>query len=269
MNTSSRLLLLGCCLATATNFLRADANTSVQADSIVSGEQVILRASSSNASIDFISLFASGPNIPNSPAHLGYLFLSGNEAHGEFVWTPPATGTYEISTIAYHVEPSPAAATVVGTAQTTFDVFTGRRIIRNVTIANGVSRLFAESGEILTGESSPVANVISENGGTMIFWAGGRLVLKSGFHAKPGSFFWAAVDSDNDGYSEMEEATDTDGDGMFDAWEVEHGLNPIANDANGDLDGDGLTNLQEFQQGRNPQVKDNPSIALVIFTPSS
>jgi hypothetical protein len=268
MNTSSRLLLLGCCLATVTNFLRADTNTSVQADSIVAGEQAVLRASSSNASIDFVSLFASGPNIPNGPVHIGYLFLSGNAAHGEFVWTPPGTGTYEITTVAYHVEPAPAAPAVVGTAQTTFEVFTGRRIIRDVTIVNGVSRLFAESGEILTAESSPVANVISESGGTMIFWAGGRAVLKPGFHAKSGSFFWAAVDTDNDGYSEMEEATDTDGDGMFDAWEVEHGLNPIVNNANGDLDGDGLTNLQEFQQGRNPQVKDNPSIALVVFTPA-
>ena len=49
---------------------------------------------------------------------------------------------------------------------------------------------------------------------------------------------------------------DTDGDGMPDAWEMAHGLNPYVNDADGDLDGDGLTNLQEYIQGTDPAVAD-------------
>lgn len=39
---------------------------------------------------------------------------------------------------------------------------------------------------------------------------------------------------------------DTDGDGMPDAWEVKHGLNPNVADNNGDFDSDGYTNLEEY-----------------------
>jgi hypothetical protein len=39
---------------------------------------------------------------------------------------------------------------------------------------------------------------------------------------------------------------DTDGDGMPDAWEATHGLNPAAADNNGDFDTDGYTNLEEY-----------------------
>jgi hypothetical protein len=63
---------------------------------------------------------------------------------------------------------------------------------------------------------------------------------------------------------------DTDGDGLPDGWEVQHGLNPLdngslamsggvadmANGAAGDLDGDGIDNLTEWLMGMNPQVAD-------------
>jgi hypothetical protein len=40
---------------------------------------------------------------------------------------------------------------------------------------------------------------------------------------------------------------DTDQDGMPDAWEMKHKLNPTnPNDRNGDLDNDGYTNLEEY-----------------------
>jgi hypothetical protein len=39
---------------------------------------------------------------------------------------------------------------------------------------------------------------------------------------------------------------DTDGDGMPDNWEIEHGLNPYVPDGNGDFDNDGFSNLEKY-----------------------
>jgi hypothetical protein len=49
---------------------------------------------------------------------------------------------------------------------------------------------------------------------------------------------------------------DSDGDGMSNAYETAHGLNPAVNDAALDLDGDGLTNLAEAQRGTKANVAD-------------
>lgn len=52
-------------------------------------------------------------------------------------------------------------------------------------------------------------------------------------------------------------AHDDDGDGIPNAWEEEHDLDPNnAADAALDPDGDGLTNLQEFRRGTDPQNPD-------------
>jgi hypothetical protein len=54
----------------------------------------------------------------------------------------------------------------------------------------------------------------------------------------------------NTGYGTLDGGTaptDTDGDGMPDAWEQEYGLNPHdASDANGDFDGTGYTNIEKY-----------------------
>jgi len=47
---------------------------------------------------------------------------------------------------------------------------------------------------------------------------------------------------------------DTDDDGLPDTWEIEHGLDPGANDCDDDPDGDGLTNCEELEQGHDPHV---------------
>jgi hypothetical protein len=256
--------ILGATLLVSSLLAASPTVTAIRADGIVQGETAVLRVSvaDTDADLEGITFQISGPGISGWQL-AGSVFVSGSDSSVALPWAPPATGVYTISVTA-----NDEADNVSVAAQSTFEVYVGRRLIRDITITNGVARMFTESGEILTAETSPAANVVAENGGTMIFWSGGRTILKSGFHAKPGSFFWAAVDHNMNGYPDMEEATDTDGDGMFDAWEVEHGLNPIAHDATVDLDGDGLTNLQEFHQGRDPRVKDNPSIALAVFTPA-
>jgi alpha-tubulin suppressor-like RCC1 family protein len=71
---------------------------------------------------------------------------------------------------------------------------------------------------------------------------------------------YGLLDSDGDGIVDWKEAQlgtnpsnpDTDGDGMPDGWEVNHSLNPLANDAGLDSDGDTYTNLQEYQNGTDP-----------------
>jgi hypothetical protein len=50
--------------------------------------------------------------------------------------------------------------------------------------------------------------------------------------------------------------TDSDNDGMDDAWETLNGLNVGVNDAAGDADQDGLSNLDEFTKQTNPQLQD-------------
>ena len=51
--------------------------------------------------------------------------------------------------------------------------------------------------------------------------------------------------------------SDSDGDGVSDAFERQYGMDPDnPEDALNDLDGDGLTNLEEFYQSTNPTVSD-------------
>ncbi len=71
----------------------------------------------------------------------------------------------------------------------------------------------------------------------------------------------STIDPDGDGISTAYEllssktdanSADTDNDGIPDGWEVQHGLNPLVDDASEDPDDDGLTNLQEYQGNTNP-----------------
>jgi hypothetical protein len=51
--------------------------------------------------------------------------------------------------------------------------------------------------------------------------------------------------------------SDTDGDGMPNAFEALFGLNSAENDADADLDGDGASNLLEYRAGTAPNRKDS------------
>lgn len=54
-------------------------------------------------------------------------------------------------------------------------------------------------------------------------------------------------------YATGEAAADTDHDGMADAWEQRHGLDPTADDHTADPDGDGYENLEEFLNQTDPR----------------
>ncbi len=85
-----------------------------------------------------------------------------------------------------------------------------------------------------------------------------------------GSAFYRVTAFDSDGDADLltdwEEAqlgldparADTDGDGMDDFWESDHGTNPALANASADPDGDGFSNLREFAAGTDPQVRTLP-----------
>ncbi|MHC4695068.1 MAG: CFI-box-CTERM domain-containing protein, partial [Planctomycetota bacterium] len=59
------------------------------------------------------------------------------------------------------------------------------------------------------------------------------------------------LDTDSDGIGNNAD-TDDDNDGMPDSYEVQHGMDPLTDDASGDIDGDGFNNLQEYLAGTGP-----------------
>ena len=58
---------------------------------------------------------------------------------------------------------------------------------------------------------------------------------------------------------------------MIDSWELEHGLNPLVDDADEDPDADKYTNYEEFLRGTDPMVAEyvESPIILWIAVPSA
>lgn len=96
-------------------------------------------------------------------------------------------------------------------------------------------------------------------GGDAIFWSAEKITLKPGFMAVSGQsgYFRGAIDTNFNGYSDMEELSDSDGDGIVDAlefivigWSLSDSINNLASvSPSGDFDGDGLANLFEANAG--------------------
>lgn len=65
-----------------------------------------------------------------------------------------------------------------------------------------------------------------------------------------------SVDTDSDGTGNNAD-TDDDNDGMPDDWELQYGLNPLADDSALDSDQDGVSNIDEYTDGTDPSEADN------------
>lgn len=68
-------------------------------------------------------------------------------------------------------------------------------------------------------------------------------------------------------HSGIAEDTDTDSDGMTDAWESAMGLSVLTADANGDADHDGVSNLEEYQRGTHPNATERRYFAEGVINP--
>ncbi|HNU53317.1 MAG TPA: right-handed parallel beta-helix repeat-containing protein [Verrucomicrobiota bacterium] len=83
------------------------------------------------------------------------------------------------------------------------------------------------------------------------------------------------LDGDDDGvaiadrgaFEYLNPAADSDGDGMPDGWERDHGLDLIVNDSALDPDGDGMTHAEEFVAGTDPRLRE--SLLQISVPPST
>lgn len=222
--------------------------------SVVVGESVLFHAdvADTDGNLQSTIFYVAGPGISGWQT-VATRAVSGASAASEVSWSPSTAGVY---TLRVDVVDS----TTGSSAQAVFEAFAERKIVTSRTLASGTGQLITSTGEIQTQENQSGISVYAASGSNLVLWAGGRIVLKPGFKAQSGSFFWAAVDHNNNGYSDMEEATDTDGDGLPDAWEFDHGLNMLnAADAAWPAPGLGMSYLQAYQAGKDPGGADSAS----------
>ena len=79
------------------------------------------------------------------------------------------------------------------------------------------------------------------------------ILMSLRYHRRPPNLQARQRDLPTPGVAPDFNSSDTDGDGLPDAWERLHGTNPSLADATADPDGDGLDNLAEFNAGTDPQ----------------
>ena len=72
-------------------------------------------------------------------------------------------------------------------------------------------------------------------------------------------------DTDGDGVPDRDDPDD-DNDGMPDDWEIENGLDPLVDDAEGDPDDDGDNNLKEYRQNTDPLDHEQPQLLRAVLT---
>jgi hypothetical protein len=148
---------------------------------------------------------------------------------------PGASGALDAS---YLIEPSVQVSTNGGTSWTTIAKTSDYMTALNghtLPVAFGLPTLATATFQTTT----PITNI----NGIRIIGTNGGTADGNGFIG----VFELAVDA---------VVTDSDGDGMPDAWEVANGLIVGTNDS-GDPDGDGLTNLEEYNHSTDPHNADS------------
>lgn len=235
-----RFFFFLCLACGATSRAAAPVVQPMQLDSVVLGESITLRVNVTNpdGNLGSAKFYVSGP-ATRDPSNLGALSWPAAQllqtatfsgAQASYTWQPPQAGSYMVTVVVANL-----STTLVCPFETVLD----RQVVPAMTVSNGTDTMIIDAGEIRTQENDLGFNIVvsgpttspSQPGGSLIFWSGGRIVLLPGFHATAGldangnsNLFWAAVDHNLNGLSDLEEMTSTAGDGIPDAWKVEHGL---------------------------------------------
>ncbi|MEX0708271.1 MAG: FG-GAP-like repeat-containing protein [Woeseia sp.] len=170
-----------------------------------------------------------------------------------------------------NLEPSSWEGLVARDVSIAFDVPAGLELAVTDTRCTGTERVVCDLGDLLQGESTDIAfgglvtidSAREEENYSLIIDivdAGPKLTEESS-----ATLSINVADSDGDGTIDADDAfvddpryqSDTDGDGLADAWEDAFGFDPeVADDVTADSDGDGFTLLEEFENGSFPYRAD-------------
>jgi hypothetical protein len=109
------------------------------------------------------------------------------------------------------------------------------------------------NGEIpvLSAAPLPMGAVFTDNGDGSAYFNWTPSESQTGLYTITYTATDGALSSTRSATIRVNSATDTDGDGMDDAWELEH-FGTLDRDGSGDFDGDGVSDLEEFLNGTDP-----------------
>lgn len=164
------------------------------------------------------TFYAAGPGL-SGWQNVGDVTISGYQATAQVNWTPVLPGLYTIEVAVFNSDPNNPAI-----AYEFQDVFAGSRTLAPFMIANGTSQIFDFEGELVSTTDTSTFSSAVKSGSNLVIWSGGRIKLEPGFHAEAGSFFWSAIDHNQNGYSDLEELQQNFVPGVPDAWLADQAL---------------------------------------------